>query len=161
MIVCVNVCLLRSLPMLFKQMWQNHSCWSNAHKTSCTHIIYQLITPMFSLPECTVINGLTLRDVLCVDGWLSPQGIKKNRPSPCIDVCMSSSYRKILKVCAKPNLTVMSEGLFWAIVKNPVLYWPLRKLQYRYDWVWSFLSVYLLSLFLYSIFGRKLSKQTL
>lgn len=76
---------------------------------------------MFSLPECTVINGLTLRDVLCVDGWLSPQGTKKSRPSPCIDLCMSSSCKKILKVCAKPNLTVMSEGLFWVIVKNALL----------------------------------------
>lgn len=70
---------------------------ANAHKPSRTHIIYQIITPMFPLPECTVINGLTLRDVLCVNGWLSPQGTE-NRPSPCIDLCMSSSYKKILKV---------------------------------------------------------------
>lgn len=78
-------------------------------------------THVLSLSECSVINDLTLRDgaLLCVDGWFCPQGTE-NRPSPCIDLFMSSSYSKIHKVCATPNRILMSEG-FWVIVKNALL----------------------------------------
>lgn len=49
-------------------------------------------------------------------------------PSPCIDFSMSFSYKKIHKVCAMPNLILMSVG-FWVIVKNALLRWTLRELQ--------------------------------
>jgi len=80
-----------------------------------------------------------------VDGWFCPQGTE-NRPSPCIDFSMSFSYKKIHKVCAVPNLILMSEG-FWVIVKNDLLCWTLRELQKSFCPFFNMLSPFLSSFF--------------